>query len=149
MNASEIAQSCAEKMWGQDACSNALGMQIESIAPGSATLSMTVRADMLNGQKICHGGILFTLADSTFAFACNTYNQYAVAQHCHISFLMPVYENERLQAVASERHRVKRSGIYDVVISREDGEIVAEFRGFSRTLAGQHLSNPTTDDQSE
>ena len=135
----ELASACAASMWEQDACSRALGMSLVSVAPGSATLQMTVRADMCNGQNICHGGLMFTLADSAFAFACNAYNQFAVAQHCSVSFLKPVYENQLLTATACERFREGRAGIYDVVITRDDNDVVAEFRGLSRTVKGQHL----------
>lgn len=139
LSSKELAEACAASMWKDDHCSKAMGFILESVDAGCATLSMKVRADMLNGQKICHGGIMFTLADSTFAFACNAYNQFTVAQHCSVSFLKPVYENEVLRATATERFREKRSGIYDVVVSRSQGDIVAEFRGHSRTVSGQHL----------
>lgn len=135
----ELAQACADAMWRDDQCSKMLGFNLESVDAGTATLSMTVRPDMLNGQKICHGGIMFTLADSAFAFACNAYNQFTVAQHCSVSFLKPVQEGERLMATASERNREKRSGIYDVVVRSGSGDVVAEFRGHSRTVAGTHL----------
>jgi len=146
LDADSIAQACAQSMWRSDACSQALGMKIIQVGPGFASLSLQVRDDMLNGQRICHGGILFTLADSAFAFACNTYNQFVVAQHCNVSFLQPVYQNECLTAVASERHRAKRSGIYDVVISRGEEDVVAEFRGFSRTVSGQHVADLEPED---
>ncbi len=130
------AAACADFMWQQDRCSQAMGMKIESVAPGEATLSMVVKADMLNGQRSCHGGVMFTLADSAFAFACNAYNQFTVAQHCSINFVKPAYENDRLLACATERWREGRSGIYDVEIKRGD-ELIAVFRGNSRTVRGQ------------
>ena len=114
-------------------------MAIDEVSPGYAKLSMTIRENMLNGQKIGHGGFIFTLADSAFAFACNTYNQFAVAQHCNVSFLAPVFLNDRLTATAVERNRSQRSGIYDVTVVNQNDETVAEFRGFSRTVKGQHL----------
>lgn len=135
----ELAQACADAMWAKDNASQALGMTIEAVGAGWARISMTVRADMTNGHKICHGGYIFTLADSTFAFACNSYNQYAVAQHCAVSFLAPVYEGERLTAEAREIHKSGRSGIYDIRVTRADGETIAEFRGHSRTVKGTHL----------
>ena len=147
-DANELAQKCADVMWQADQCSQGLGMQLLEVGPGFATLNMKVRADMLNGQKICHGGLMFTLADSAFAFACNAYNQFAVAQHCSVSFLKPVYENEVLTAVAAERFREKRSGIYDVVVSNAEGSVVAEFRGLSRTVRGQHLPDQPVADTS-
>ncbi len=132
----KLAEACAEFMWKTDSCSQALGMAIEAVGPGSATLSMTVREDMLNGQRHCHGGVLFTLADSAFAFACNAYNQFTVAQHCSVTFLKPVNEHDKLIANAIERVREGRSGIYDVTIMRGT-ERVAEFRGHSRVVRGQ------------
>ena len=137
--AQDLAQDCADAMWRGDSCSKALGISILDIAPGYARLSLKVRADMLNGQGNCHGGIMFTLADSAFAFSCNTYNQFTVAQHCDISFLQPVAEGATLIATAQERWREGRGGIYDVSVSTSDGQIVAEFRGRSRTVPGQHV----------
>lgn len=116
-------------------------MQIDKIEQGFAQLSMLIREDMLNGQKIGHGGFIFTLADSAFAFACNTYNQFSVAQNCSVSFLAPVFLDDRLTATAIERNRSKRSGIYDVTVVNQKGETVAEFRGHSRTVKGQHVSD--------
>ncbi|MGI9366065.1 MAG: hydroxyphenylacetyl-CoA thioesterase PaaI [Rhizobiaceae bacterium] len=135
----KLANACARSMMSNDQTSQGLGMAIEEIRPGFACLSMTVRADMTNGQRIAHGGLMFTLADSSFAFACNTYNQFAVAQHCTISFVAPAFEGDRLTATASERYRAGRSGIYDVTIVNQKGDIIAEFRGNSRTVKGQHV----------
>ncbi|WP_136657275.1 hydroxyphenylacetyl-CoA thioesterase PaaI [Nitratireductor sp. XY-223] len=139
MSPDELAKACAKSMWENDNASRHLGMEIEAVSAGTATLSMTVRDHMTNGHDICHGGFIFTLADSAFAFACNSYNQNAVAQHCAVSFLMPVHSGERLTAVAREVHRTGRSGIYDIRVTRGDGETVAEFRGHSRTVKGTHL----------
>ena len=138
-NPEQLAEACAHSMMTNDRASQGLGMEIEEIKPGFARLSMTIRADMTNGQHIAHGGFMFTLADSSFAFACNTYNQFSVAQHCTISFLAPAFEGDRLTATASERHRSGRSGIYDVTIINQKGAIIAEFRGNSRTVKGQHV----------
>lgn len=138
----KTAEACAKFMWETDNCSQAMGMQIESVEPGMARLSMVVKSDMLNGQHSCHGGVIFTLADSAFAFACNAYNQFTVAQHCSISFLKPAHEHDKLMATAVERWREGRSGIYDVAITRE-GELIAEFRGNSRTVRGQMFKEPT------
>ena len=135
-----IAKACAEKMWAEDRASKALGMKLEKIAPGEAMLSMTVRTDMTNGHGICHGGFIFTLADSTFAFACNTYNQRTVAQQCAVTFIAPVRQGERLTAHAVERNRAGRSGIYDVTVRDSQNNVVAEFRGHSRTIAGDLLA---------
>lgn len=134
-----LAESCADSMWQDDVCSKALGMEIVSVSPGNAVLALQVRPDMLNGMQMCHGGMMFTLADSAFAFACNSYNERSVAQHCSITYLQPVKEGERLVATASERSRQGRSGIYDVVVRGEDARVVAEFRGHSRTIKGVHL----------
>lgn len=141
MTPDEIARKAADAMWQGDHCSQALGFKIDHVAAGMATLSMTVRDDMLNGLKTCHGGMLFSLADSAFAFACNSYNQMAVAQHCSVSFIQPAYAGDVLKATAVERVVQGRSGIYDVTISRDD-VIVAEFRGHSRNVNGQHITMP-------
>lgn len=138
-----LARACADAMWEKDSCSQSLGMDVTDVGPGSATLTMTVQRDMLNGHAICHGGLVFTLADSAFAFACNSYNQLVVAQHCAVSFLQPVYEHDILTARAVERWRQGRSGIYDIVVTRNDGEVVAEFRGHARTIRGQHVDPHT------
>ncbi|MEE9335742.1 MAG: hydroxyphenylacetyl-CoA thioesterase PaaI [Granulosicoccaceae bacterium] len=135
-NPQKIAEACAALMWKTDKCSQAMGMRLDAVGSGTAMLSMVVKADMLNGQHNCHGGVMFTLADSAFAFACNGYNQFTVAQHCSISFLKPAREHDTLIATAVERWREGRSGIYDVTITRND-EVIAEFRGNSRTVRGQ------------
>ena len=135
-----LAEACARAMFDSDRASRALGMTIDSIRPGHAVLSMPVTESMTNGHDICHGGYMFTLADSAFAFACNTYNQRAVAQQCQVSFLKPVSLGETLTAVASERWREGRSGIYDVTVRNGAGDVVAEFRGHSRTIPGANLS---------
>ncbi|QFU15622.1 hydroxyphenylacetyl-CoA thioesterase PaaI [Microvirga thermotolerans] len=132
----KLAKACADAMWADDQASQGLGMVVERVAPGEAVLSMTVRPDMTNGHGICHGGFIFTLADSAFAFACNTYNQRTVAQHCAVTFLQPGRRGDRLTAHAVERSRTGRSGIYDVTVRDSRGEVVAEFRGHSRTITG-------------
>jgi len=137
--ADELARACAEAMWRKDRASQHLGMAIEHVAAGMARLTMTVRDFMTNGHGICHGGYIFTLADSAFAFACNSYNRNTVAQHCAVTFLAPVMEGERLTADAREVSRTGRSGLYDIRVTRADGETVAEFRGHSRTVKGTHL----------
>jgi len=107
-------------------------------------MTMTVRPDMLNGHRICHGGFIFALADSTFAFACNTYNQLTVAQQNQITYLNPGKAGEVLTARADEVSRTGRSGIYDVTVTGEDGRTVALFRGLSRTVKGQHFPEEDT-----
>ncbi len=139
MSDDELAKACAKVMWEKDSASRDLGMEIVEIASGRAVLKMPVRKDMLNGHDICHGGYIFLLADSAFAFACNSYNQLTVAQHCSIDFIKPAFEGEVLVASARERQKSGRSGIYDITITREVGDVVAEFRGNSRTIRGQHL----------
>ncbi len=135
MNADELARRCAETMWADDAASRELGMQLRDVAPGRATVAMTVRGDMTNGHGTAHGGFVFALADSAFAFACNSYNERSVAQACDIVFVTPVVDGDRLVAAAAERHRFGRNGIYDVQVTCE-GRVVAEFRGRSRTVGG-------------
>ena len=137
----ELAQRCAEAMWRDDAASQALGMKIGAIGPGTATLSMTVTKTMVNGHGLCHGGYIFTLADSAFAFACNTYDRRTVAQHCAITFLRPGRLGDMLSARAAERARGGRSGIYDITVSRGDGAVIAEFRGHSRAIEGALLAD--------
>lgn len=134
-----LARACADAMWASDEASQGLGMAIEAIAPGSATLSMTVTHDMTNGHKTCHGGFIFTLADSAFAFACNSYNQRAVAQMAQVTFLAPAFEGDTLTACATETWRKGRGGIYDIAVRNQDGVQIAEFRGHSRTVKGTHL----------
>ena len=121
-------------MWSADAASQGLGMVLEKVVPGTARLSMIVRPDMLNGHGMCHGGFIFTLADSAFAFACNSHGPAAVAQTCTITFLRPVRLGERLVATAQELALAGRSGLYDIHVAGADG-IVAEFRGQSRVIA--------------
>ncbi len=142
MSPGELAEACARAMWAQDRASQALGMEIVSVGPGEATLAMTVRPDMTNGHGTCHGGLLFTLADSAFAFACNAYDQRHVAQHCSVTFLKPGRAGQRLTAQAVERAREGRSGIYDVTVRDEAGAVLAEFRGHSRSVPGTLLAAP-------
>lgn len=134
MTPQELAEACAAVMWNDDNASQRLDMTLEHIAPGEATVSMTVTDKMTNGHGNAHGGYTFTLADSAFAFACNTYNQAAVAQHCSITYIAPGASGDRLTAKAREISRNGRSGIYDVCITREDGMVIAQFRGHSRTI---------------
>lgn len=114
-------------------------MTLDQVAPGEATVSMTVQESMANGHATCHGGFIFTLADSAFAFACNGYNQRTVAQQAAITFIAPARVGDRLTARAREISRRGRGGIYDVTIVNQAGETVAEFRGHSRTVKGTHL----------
>src|SRR3954451_4870934 len=134
----DLARACADAMWKEDDASKGLGMQIVEIGPGRATLSMTVRPEMVNGQRIAHGGFIFTLADSTFAFACNSHNERAVAAQCQVSFIKPGKLGDVLIATARAISRSVRSGIYDVRVTAGD-EVIAEFRGLSRTIGGAWL----------
>jgi len=134
----DLARACAEAMWQEDDASKGLGMEIVEIKPGQATLTMTVGPEMVNGQRIAHGGFIFTLADSAFAFACNTHNERTVAAQGNISFIRPGKLGDRLVATAREISRSGRSGIYDVRVTAGDA-VIAEFRGHSRTIAGTWL----------
>jgi acyl-CoA thioesterase len=136
MNPQEVARACAEAMWAEDRASQGLGMRLGHVGPGEAVLSMRVRDDMTNGHGSCHGGFIFALADSAFAFACNAYDQRTVAQHCAVTFLRPGRRGEVLTARALERVREGRSGIYDVTVTDAEGRVVAEFRGHSRIVPG-------------
>jgi acyl-CoA thioesterase len=129
-----LAERSAAAMYEADLASRHLGIQIDQIAPGRATARMQVRDTMLNGHAICHGGYVFLLADTAFAFACNTYGPTTVAAACDVVFLGPAHLGDDLIAEATERHRYGRSGIYDVTVRRPDTTVIAEFRGHSRTL---------------
>ena len=133
-----LARACADAMWKEDDASKGLGMEIAEIRPGHAVLTMTVKPDMVNGQRIAHGGFIFTLADSAFAFACNTHNERAVAAQCNITFIQPGKLGDLLVATAREISRSGRSGIYDVRVTVGD-VVIAEFRGHSRTIGGTWL----------
>jgi len=139
-----LARRVAAAMWADDAASAALGMRITSVEPGRAVLEMPVRADMVNGHGIAHGGLVFALADSAFAFACNSRNRRTVAQACDIVFVAPARSGDVLVAEAVERTTFGRNGIYDVTVQAvrwdgtEDGgpRLIAEFRGRSRQIEG-------------
>ena len=139
MTPQERAEKSAAAMWANDRASKWLGMTLDAVGPGTATMSFEVQDHHLNGHDICHGGYIFTLADSTFAFACNSYNQATVAQENQITFLSPGRGGERLTAHAEETARAGRSGVYDVTVTGEDGRKVAVFRGLSRSVKGQNF----------
>jgi acyl-CoA thioesterase len=139
MTPQDIAQGSARAMWNDDSTSQRLGMSLDHIAPGAATLTMTVTDQMTNGHGTCHGGYIFTLADSAFAFACNSYNQRAVAQQAAITYIAPAHLGDRLTAQAREVSRKGRGGIYDIRVTNQTGDHIAEFRGHSRTIKGTHL----------
>ena len=134
VDAQTIAERVGAGMLAEDAASQGLGMTVEAMGPGYARLSMPVRADMLNGFKICHGGFITTLADSAFAFACNSANQLSVAAAIAVDFLAPAHEGDRLTAEAREVNLSGRTGIYDVKVINQIGEIVAVLRGRSHRL---------------
>lgn len=126
-------------MYANDLASRSLGMTVDDVAAGQATASMPVTEAMANGHQIVHGGYVFLLADSAFAFACNGYDQITVAAGCDIVFVRPAQVGDVLTATAAERVRAGRSGVYDVTVTRADGAIVAELRGRSRTISGSVL----------
>jgi acyl-CoA thioesterase len=135
--ARKLAEAAAQSMYERDRASQALGMRIAQVRPGYARLTMTVRDDMVNGHDICHGGLIFTLADSAFAFACNSYNLVTVAAGCSIEFLAPARLGDELVATCEERVLSGRSGVYDVGITNQDGHTIALFRGKSARIKGQ------------
>ena len=122
-------------MWAGDRTSQSLGMELHEVLPGQATLRMTLREDMVNGHDIGHGGVTFTLADSAFAFACNSYNRRTVAAGAEIVFLAPTRQGDVLTATATEREREGRDGVYDVVVTA-GGAVVATFVGRSKEIDG-------------
>ncbi len=136
LNAEQIARAAAAAMWAGDNASQTLGMTIESVQPGQAVLSMTVREDMVNGHGICHGGFLFALADSAFAFACNSENHSSVASGARIEFLAPASLGDRLSAVARQLHQGRRSGVYDVTVTDQNDTMLAVFRGNAHRIGG-------------
>lgn len=133
----ELAQEAAQAMWSRDHAAQALGMAIAEVRPGAARVTMQVRQDMVNGHAICHGGMLFTLADTAFAYACNSHNRVTVASACHIDFLAPGHLGDILVAEAVERSQSGRTGVYDVTVSTAAGKTVALFRGKSYRLQGE------------
>ncbi len=139
MTPQERARRSADAMWQGDAASQGLGMTLEAVGPGVAEMAFTVLPAHLNGHGICHGGFIYALADSAFAFACNSYNRQVVAQQNQITYLSPAREGERLEAYAQEASLTGRSGVYDVTVYGSDGRMVALFRGLSRQISGTHF----------
>ena len=142
LSSDDLARACADAMWKEDDASQGLGMEIVRVKAGEAVLTMTIQPHMVNGQRIAHGGFIFLLADSAFAFACNSRNERTVAAQCNISFIRPGKLGDRLVATAREISRSGRSGIYDVRVTVDDTAI-AELRGHSRTTGGAWV--PATD----
>lgn len=129
-----LARKCADALWEQDRASQAMGMVLESVRDGNATMSLNIDPHMVNGHGICHGGIIFSLADSAFAFACNTQNRVCVGCSCSIDFLRPAHLGDRLIATAAVTHQGNRSGICDVTVVDREQRVVAQFRGRYRRL---------------
>ncbi|GGD23285.1 hydroxyphenylacetyl-CoA thioesterase PaaI [Sinisalibacter lacisalsi] len=144
MTPEERARRSADAMWADDRASQAAGMTLVEVGPGRSVMTMMVRDTMANGHGIAHGGYIFALADSAFAFACNSYNTLVVAQHNSITYLAPGKVGEVLTATATEAHRAGRSGIYDVIVTGDGGRQVAIFRGHSRQINGAHFEEPGT-----
>jgi acyl-CoA thioesterase len=141
-DAQALAERVTEAMYANDHASRSLGIAVASVAPGRAEMTMTVRADMVNGHAICHGGFIFLLADSTFAFACNSYNRNTVAQGCTIDYLAPAHEGDVLRAIGVERSRTGRTGVYDIEVQNQHGKTIALFRGKSYRIEGHVVEPP-------
>ncbi len=139
MNPQQVAEATRDAMWRDDRASRGLGMQVLAVGPGSATVAMTVREDMLNGHDICHGGFVTTLADSAFAFACNAYNELTVASGFDVNLMAAAKLGDVLTAMAQEVSKSGRTGVYDVAVRNQRGEAVAAFRGRSYTMKGKAL----------
>jgi acyl-CoA thioesterase len=139
MTAQQTAQATRDAMWAKDRACKALGMQVTAIGPGTATVTMTVRDDMLNGHDLCHGGLIATLADSAFAYACNAYNEITVASGFDIHLMAGARLGDVLTASASELSKGGRTGVYDIVVTNQRDEQIAAFRGRSYTMKGKPL----------
>ncbi len=139
MTPKQRAEQSAAAMWANDDASRWLGLVLDSIDAGCAVMSMAVQKHHTNGHDICHGGFLFTLADSAFAFACNSRNQRMVSQHNLITYVSPAKIGDTLHASAVEISMSGRNGIYDVRVTNQHNDLIAEFRGFCRSISGQHF----------
>ncbi|TCO81258.1 acyl-CoA thioesterase [Plasticicumulans lactativorans] len=138
-DAQRLAEACAEAMHARDWCAQAHEIRLAEVRPGYARMTMPVRKDMVNGHDICHGGMIFTLADTAFAYACNGRNQATVASGCTIDFAAPGRLGDTLTAAAEERVLAGRTGVYDVAVSNQDGTLIALFRGNSYRIKGEVL----------
>ena len=138
------AEAIGRELYARDAASQALGIVLEEIRPSYARMKMTVRADMVNGHDLAHGGLIFTLADSTFAYACNSHNHVTVAQGATIEFLAPGRLGDVLTAEGREQHATGRTGVYDITVTNQDGRTIALFRGKSFRLGTHILAPPQT-----
>ena len=139
MGAQTIAEAARDAMWANDRACKALGMRVTAVGPGPATLTMTVREDMLNGHDLCHGGLIATLADSAFAYACNAYNEVTVASGFDIHLMSGARLGDTLTASATELSKGGRTGVYDIVVANQRDEQIAAFRGRSYTMKGTPL----------
>ena len=137
MDRQALAARVARGMYARDFAAQGMGIEILEVGPGFARVAMRVRREMLNGHALCHGGYIFLLADSAFAYACNADNHVTVALACHISFVAPAREGDRLVAVAREAAKAGRTGVYDVTVLAQDGTTIAIFRGNSYRTRGQ------------
>lgn len=142
MSPEQLADAVREHMLARDRAAQGMGIRFRAVGPGSATLQMTVRADMLNGFDICHGGMVTALADTAFAYACNSYNEMTVASGISVDFLAASREGDVLTARASEVSLAGRTGVYDVDVTNQRGERVAVFRGRSYRIKGKPLLPP-------
>lgn len=136
MNKQALAERAAEIIAREDRASRWLGIRLQEVRPGYARLTLRVDENMVNGQKVCHGGLIFSLADSSFGFACNSHNQHALASSCSIDFLAPAQIGDELTAEASETAHAGRTRVYDVRVTNQDGKLIAVFRGKSATVRG-------------
>ena len=143
MDEIDIAKKCRDTMWSSDLASQEMGMTVEVSGPGACVAKFIVRDDMVNGHDICHGGYIFALADSAFAFACNTYNRLTVAASASIEFVRPARLGDTLVAKASEAHRGGRTGVYDIVVTNQADELVAVFRGRSYSTSEPLVESDT------
>jgi acyl-CoA thioesterase len=140
-----LAELAADALLSRDGASRMLGIALLSVKPGSARMTMTVRSDMVNGHKICHGGLIFSLADTAFAVSCNSYNDSTVAAAACIDFLAPAFEGDLLTAQADELWRSGRSGLYEITVTNQRGDRIALFRGRSSRISGNLVPTGKTD----
>lgn len=139
----QLARDCGDALWTGDQACKALGITLVNIAPGTATMTMRVGADMVNGHDLCHGGLIFTLADSCFAYACNSENFNTVAAGARIEFLAPARLGDELTATARQVQQGRRSGVYDVTVVNQTQQPIALFRGNSHRIGGQLVEAST------
>jgi acyl-CoA thioesterase len=135
--AQKIADEVGRQMYARDHAAQALGIKLLEIRPGFARMQMSVRPEMLNGHAICHGGLVFTLADTAFAYACNAGNRATVAANCTITFMAAARQGDVLTATATERHRTRRTGLTDIDVTDQTGKLIATFRGHSQQIDGE------------